>query len=52
MFLINLAIVYIIGPSFTRFFIRRLASGKGLGIDMFIALVIAIKTLIIGYITI
>lgn len=52
MFLINLAIVYIIGPSFTRFFIRRLASGKGLGIDMFIALVIAIITLIIGYITI
>ena len=41
MFLINLAIVY-----------RRLASGKGLGIDMFIALVIAIITLIIGYITI
>lgn len=51
MFLINLAIVYLLGPTFTRFFIRRFASGKGLGIDMFIALIIAIVTLIIGYIT-
>lgn len=52
MFLINLAVVYLLGPVFTRFYIRRFARGKWLGVDMFTALVIATVTLIIGYITI
>lgn len=52
MFLINLAVVYLLGPTFTRFYIRRFARGKGLVVDMFTALVIAIVALIIGYVTI
>lgn len=50
MFLINIVVVYLLGPTFTRFYIRRFAIGKGLGVDMFTALVIAIVTLIVGYV--
>lgn len=50
MFLINIAVVFLLGPPFTRFFLRRFASGKGLGLDMYIALIIAIITLAIGWI--
>lgn len=50
MSLINLAVVYLLGPTFTRFYIRRFARGKGLGVDMFTALVIAIVALIIGWV--
>lgn len=52
MFFINLAVLYILGPAFTRFFLRRFASGKGLGIDMFVGLIVGVVTLIIGWITI
>lgn len=48
MFFINLAIVYLLGPAFTRFYIRRFARGKGLGVDMFTALVAGMVLLIIG----
>lgn len=48
MFFINLAVVYLLGPTFTRFYIRRFARGKGLGVDMFTALVIGVVMLIIG----
>lgn len=51
MFLINLVIVFLLGPLFTRFFLREFASGKGPGTDIITALVIAIVTLIIGGIT-
>lgn len=50
MFLINLAIVYLLGPILTRLFLREFSSGKGLGLDMFIAFIIGIVVLIIGWI--
>ena len=50
MFLINIAGIYILGPIITKFFLVRMASGKGLGMDAFIALIIGIITLILGLI--
>ena len=50
MFLINIAGIYILGPIITKFFLVRMASGKGLGMDAFIALIIGIITLILGFI--
>ena len=43
MFLINIVGVYILGPIITKFFLVRMASGKGLGMDAFIALIIGIE---------
>lgn len=48
MFFINCAVVWIVGPLCTRMFLRRLASGKGAGIDILTALAIGVITLIIG----
>lgn len=48
MFLINIAIIYILGPTITKFYLVRMASGKGLGLDAFIALGIGITALIVG----
>ena len=50
MFLINIVGIYILGPIITKFFLVRMASGKGLGMDAFIALIIGIITLILGLI--
>ena len=50
MFLINIAGIYILGPIITKFFLVRMASGKGLGMDAFITLIIGIITLILGLI--
>ena len=45
MFLINIVGIYILGPIITKFFLVRMASGKGLGMDAFIALIIP-KTIV------
>ncbi len=50
MFLINIVGVYILGPIITKFFLVRMTSGKGLGMDAFIALIIGIVALIVGLI--
>ena len=50
MFLINIVGVYILGPIITKFFLVRMASGKGLGMDAFIDLIIGIVALIVGLI--
>lgn len=42
MFLINTFIVIILGPIITKFYLVRMVSGKGLGVDAFISLLIAI----------
>ena len=47
-FLINLVFVFILGPILTRIFLRACASGKGAGLDIIIALIIGIITLLIG----
>ena len=52
MFLINIVGVYILGPIITKFFLVRMASGKGLGMDAFIALIIGIVALIVGLISV
>ena len=51
MFLINIVGIYVLGPIITKFFLVRMASGKGLAIDAFIALIIGIIALIIGLIS-
>ena len=48
MFLINIPVVYIFGPLFTRIIMRRIASSKGAGVDVLVSMAIAIITLIIG----
>lgn len=48
LFLINIAIVYILGPLFTGIFMRRFASGKGAGVDVLVSMAIAFITLTIG----
>lgn len=48
LFLINIPLVYIVGPLFTGIVMRRIASGKGTGYDVLISIIIAIVTLIIG----
>lgn len=50
MFLINAIVVWALGPLVTRMFLRRLASGKGAGIDIITAIVIGILSLIVGII--
>lgn len=50
LFLINIPVVYILGPLFTGFILRRIASGKGAGIDVITSLCIAVITLVIGII--
>ena len=50
MFLINIVSVYVLGPIITKFFLVRMASGKGLGMDAFTALIIGIIALIVGLI--
>lgn len=48
LFLINIPIVYILGPLFTGIIMRRIASGKGAGVDIITSICIALITLIIG----
>lgn len=48
MFLINLIIVWLLGPLFASMFLKRFATGKGAGMDIIVALVIGFITLIIG----
>lgn len=48
MFLINIPVVYIVGPIFTGIVMRRIASGNGTGYDVIISIIIASITLIIG----
>lgn len=48
MFLINIFITIILGPIITKFYLVRMASGKGLGQDAFTSLLIAIVSLILG----
>ena len=50
MFLINIFIVIILGPIITKFYLVRMVSGKGLGVDAFISLLIAIVFLTLGII--
>lgn len=52
LFLINILVVSILGPLFTDFVMRRIASGKGTGVDMIISISIAIVTMIIGIMSI
>lgn len=47
-FLINALVVFILGPALTNVYMKRLASGKGAGVDIIIALLIGITTLIIA----
>ncbi|MBO5902035.1 MAG: hypothetical protein J6Q36_06445 [Alistipes sp.] len=48
LFLINIPVVYIIGPLFTSIVMRRITSGKGAGFDVIISMMIALVALIIG----
>lgn len=48
MFLINLVIVFILGPTLTTLFLRAFKSGKGAGLDIIISIIIGIITLLIG----
>lgn len=48
MFLINVAGTVILGPVITRFFLARMGSGEGLGVDAVIALAIGAAALIAG----
>ena len=50
LFLINILVVTILGPFLTGFVMRRIASGKGAGVDIIVSMIIAIVTLIIGII--
>mgnify|MGYP000847240221 FL=1 len=50
MFLINIAGSCILWPIVTKFYLGRMASGKGLGMDAFIALIIGVVTLFLGLI--
>ena len=47
-FFINLGIVWFLGPTLTKGFLVRFASGKGLGNDMLVSFVAGIVTLITG----
>jgi hypothetical protein len=49
-FFINLAVVFILGPTLTGGLLVRFASGKGLGHDMVYSFIGGIITLIIGLI--
>jgi hypothetical protein len=49
-FLINLAIVWLLGPSLTRMFLKRWHSLRGYGYDRFFALVSGIVIFVIGLI--
>lgn len=48
LFIVNFAVVWLIGPWLTKGFLVRFASGEGLGKDMFTAFVAGIVVLIIG----
>lgn len=50
LFFINIPIVYILGPFFTGFVLRRIKSGKGAGVDVIISIIIAIVTMTFGII--
>lgn len=50
LFFINMALVIYIGPNITEGYLKRLASGKGLGQDMITAFVAGVVTLLIGLI--
>lgn len=50
MFLINLAVNFILGPIITGIFLARMSGGKGLGYDAFKSLIIGIVSLLLGLI--
>lgn len=50
MFFINLAVVFILGPTLTKGLLVRFASGKGIGQDMVYSFIGALISLIIGLI--
>lgn len=52
LFLINILVVTILGPFLTDFVMRRIASGKGAGVDVIISMSIAVVTMAIGIILI
>lgn len=49
-FLLNIVLVFIIGPFVTKFLLRRVASGKGAGFDILVLIALGIISLIIGLI--
>jgi hypothetical protein len=48
-FIINIPIVYYLGPVLTKWILVRFASGKGAEIDMFNSFFYGIVTLLIGF---
>lgn len=48
LFIINLVVVFALGPAITKGFLVRFASGKGLGRDMFTSFVLGVILLIVG----
>ncbi len=44
-FLGNAVLVFILGPTITGFVLRRIASGKGAGVDILVSLIIGFTTL-------
>ena len=49
-FIVNLAVVFLVGPALTKGIIVRFATGKGLGRDMFQSFIGGIIALVIGLI--
>lgn len=49
-FLGNAVLVFILGPAITQFVLRRIASGKGAGVDIIVSLIIGFTTLGISFI--
>lgn len=48
MFLINLVVVFVLGPLLARMFLKRFATGKGAGYDIIVAMVLGTVALVIG----
>ena len=49
-FLGNAVLVFILGPTITKFVLKRIASGKGAGVDILVTLIIGFTTLGISFI--
>ena len=48
MFLINLVVVFVLGPLLARMFLKRFATGKSAGYDIIVAMVLGTVALVIG----
>ena len=48
MCLINLVVVFVLGPLLARMFLKRFATGKGAGYDIIVAMVLGTVALVIG----